>query len=86
MSQILRVRLYYLFKINNIIICVNFSNPSVKVLMTTGCSKYYSNGLDLKRLAAMTSKEFVEFTKNTQRLHQRLLVFSRPTIAVVNGV
>ena len=63
-----------------------YSNSAVKVLITTGRDKYYSNGLDLEKLSLMSGDQLLEFVEKNQLLHQRLLTFSRPTIAAINGI
>ncbi|XP_074646302.1 uncharacterized protein LOC141902467 [Tubulanus polymorphus] len=59
-------------------------NEQVKVLLTTGKGKFYSNGLDLAWCAANQNK-LDEFQRKLTELTRRLLTFHLPTIAVLNG-
>ena len=54
-------------------------------LVTTGAGKFYSNGLDLEWIGSDDCKNRPGFIADVQRLLARLLTFSRPTVAAVNG-
>lgn len=57
---------------------------SVKILVTTGVGKFYSNGLDLDYLKAHES-EREQFSNDLVELFWRLMYFPLPTVAAING-
>lgn len=57
---------------------------SVKILVTTGVGKFYSNGLDLDYLKAHES-EREQFLNDLVELFWRLMYFPLPTVAAING-
>jgi enoyl-CoA hydratase/carnithine racemase len=54
-------------------------------VVTTGTGKFYSNGLDLDWIGSDDCTNRPAFIRDVQRLFVRLLTFSRPTVAAVNG-
>jgi enoyl-CoA hydratase/carnithine racemase len=54
-------------------------------LVTTGEGKFYSNGLDLAWLGGEGRAEIGPFLAAVHRLFARVLAFSRPTVAALNG-
>lgn len=61
------------------------SYEAATCLVTIGDGKFYSNGLDLERMAAMSYLELASFTSDVQRLLARLLTFPLVTVAALNG-
>lgn len=60
------------------------SRANARGLITVGAGKFYSNGLDLDWL--MTNSERAEwYVERVQKLLARILTFSLPTAAAVNG-
>uniref|UniRef100_K1Q4Y7 Fatty acid oxidation complex subunit alpha n=1 Tax=Magallana gigas TaxID=29159 RepID=K1Q4Y7_MAGGI len=57
---------------------------SVKILVTTGVGKFYSNGIDLDYLKAHES-EREQFSNDLVELFWRLMYFPLPTVAAING-
>ena len=72
-----------------IIILLYFcSNPDVKVLITTGENKFYSNGIDLEwRANAVKENPMMQthFADAMRSLNQRILTFPAITVAAING-
>jgi enoyl-CoA hydratase/carnithine racemase len=60
---------------------LEFSYPPGVVVTTSSISKFYSNGLDLEH--ASTTKGF--WANSLFTLFKRLLTYSMPTIALING-
>jgi enoyl-CoA hydratase/carnithine racemase len=54
-------------------------------LVTTGCGRFYSNGLDLERIASLDGPAVVAFLADLDRLFARLLTFPVATVAAING-
>ena len=68
---------------------IYFRNENVKVLITTGDGKFYSNGIDLEWLTktAGTNPESTEsFVAEFRKLMQRILIFPAITVAALNGM
>lgn len=61
------------------------SYEAATCLVTIGDGKFYSNGLDLERMAAMSYLELASFASDVQRLLARLLTFPLVTVAALNG-
>lgn len=57
---------------------------SAKGLITVGAGKFYSNGLDLEWLMA-NGERLDWYVGQVQELFNRVLTFSLPTVAAVNG-
>lgn len=57
---------------------------SVKILVTTGVGKFYSNGIDLDYLKAHES-EREQFLNDLVELFWRLMYFPLPTVTAING-
>ena len=53
-------------------------------LVTTGAGKFYSNGLDLAWMGT-DGIDAIAFVRTVHKLLARVLCFSRPTVAAVNG-
>lgn len=60
------------------------SDPAVRVVVVTGTGKFWSNGMDLKYIAAHPAKAD-ELQESVERLLGRILAFPLPTIAAING-
>jgi enoyl-CoA hydratase/carnithine racemase len=54
-------------------------------LVTTGCGRFYSNGLDIERLLGLEGPEIAAFLADLDRLFARLLTFPTATVAAING-
>ncbi|GFN89148.1 leucine rich repeat protein [Plakobranchus ocellatus] len=59
--------------------------PSCKALITTGASKFYSNGLDVDWMSTQSAHTVVDFFRNFQDFLLRMLLFPLPTLAMING-
>ncbi len=55
------------------------------VLVTTAEGKFYSNGFNLGWMGSIAREEARTFLNDTQAFWARLLVFSVPTVAALNG-
>ena len=60
------------------------ADPELTALVTTGSTKAYSTGFDLERLLGL-GDEAGAFLAEANRLLARLVTFSRPTVAALNG-
>ena len=60
------------------------AESSAKGLVTVGSGKFYSNGLDLEWLTANADR-LDWYVDRIQQLFARVLTFSLPTVAAVNG-
>lgn len=56
-----------------------------KVLVTTGSSKHYSNGLDVPFMASAEMDEIAAYVKRIEEVVSRIMLFPAPTVAAVNG-
>ena len=54
-------------------------------LVTMGEGKFYSLGLDLTALGALSAMEMQQFAYDLQKLLLRLLTFPLVTVAAING-
>jgi len=60
----------------------------IKAVITTGCDKFYSNGLDLEWLAIIATNvpDYIDtFFQKWHKLQERILTFPLLTIAAING-
>ncbi|KAK3603394.1 hypothetical protein CHS0354_009376 [Potamilus streckersoni] len=62
-----------------------FSKPDIKILITIGSGKFFSNGIDLEWLATQSTDEVQKYIDALNSLMLRLMVYPIPTVAVVNG-
>lgn len=62
-------------------------NSDIKVLITTGNTKFYSNGLDLEELSEIGTDpvRLMQFDKDIRSVNRRILAFPGVTIAAMNG-
>ncbi len=60
-------------------------DPEVKVLIFTGKGRAFSTGADLKESPKRTKKEYREYLEKLQEVSLRIIDFSKPTIAAING-
>ncbi|XP_072046874.1 uncharacterized protein [Amphiura filiformis] len=60
-------------------------NVNAKALVITGTGKFFSNGIDLVWLAKQDEDTTREFFQAWKRLDDKLVTFSLPTIAAING-
>ena len=60
------------------------SNDGPSGLVTTGCGKFFSNGLDLDWLVAQPDAR-IEYVDRVHRLLSRILTLPLPTVAAING-
>lgn len=63
-----------------------YRDSNVKVLVTTGHGKFYSNGIDLWKVAGYSKEDLATFVTKIQLIYQTLLTFPKPTIAALNGM
>ncbi|KAK3603393.1 hypothetical protein CHS0354_009376 [Potamilus streckersoni] len=61
------------------------SKPDIKILITIGSGKFFSNGIDLEWLATQSTDEVQKYIDALNSLMLRLMVYPIPTVAVVNG-
>jgi len=64
------------------------SKPNVRAIVTTGRSKFYCNGLDLKWMSDINSDapEYLpKFLSRWYKLQHRILTCPVPTVAAING-
>jgi enoyl-CoA hydratase/carnithine racemase len=66
--------------------CIYPSNDDIKVVVTIGEGKFYSNGLDLDGMARYTAEDFRQLASNVKKLTERILTFPMVTIAAINGM
>ena len=60
-------------------------NQNIKFLITVGTDKFYSNGLDLERLASSGAEYITKFVRLFNQLLTRILTFPLVTVAAMNG-
>jgi enoyl-CoA hydratase/carnithine racemase len=60
------------------------ADSELQALVTVGAAKCYSNGYDLEHVLALGDGA-AAFLDSSRRLLGRLLTFSRPTVAAING-
>ena len=63
-----------------------FRNENVKVLITTGDGKFYSNGIDLEWITKAKPESTKSFVGGFRKLMQRILIFPAITVAALNGM
>ena len=70
-----------------VLCCMPFSNDKVKALITTGSTKFYSNGLDLEELSKIgnNSVKLLQFDEDMRSMFKKILTFPAVTIAALNG-
>lgn len=54
-------------------------------LVLTGAEKFFSNGLNVEAIMAMTSDEMIQFRRAMGQITGRLLLLPVPTVAAING-
>src|SRR5512144_990919 len=64
---------------------VEASSGPAALVTTGGAEKFYSNGLDLAWLAGDGQSEGAAFVSDVIRFLGRLMAFTVPTVAAVNG-
>jgi enoyl-CoA hydratase/carnithine racemase len=60
-------------------------SEGAKALVTTGATKFYSNGLDLDWAMAHARDRFPEYIAAVMAIYERVLRLPCPTVAAING-
>ena len=79
--SLLQQRLHAVFRLHWS--CNSYEDATA--LVTMGEGKFYSLGLDLPVLAALSLAEMHQFSDDLQKLFLRLLTFPLVTVAAING-
>jgi enoyl-CoA hydratase/carnithine racemase len=75
----------FLNALNEALDTVEASTGAAALVTTGGAEKFYSNGLDLAWLASDGQSDGAAFVRDVIRFLGRLMAFSMPTVAAVNG-
>jgi len=75
----------FLTALNEALDTVEASDGPAALVTTGGTEKFYSNGLDLAWLAGDGQREGAAFVGDVMRFLGRLMAFTVPTVAAVNG-
>ena len=60
-------------------------DPDIKAVIITGTGRAFSTGADLKDSKDRTPAQYRDYLSNLQEISRKILRFSKPTIAAVNG-
>ena len=80
-----RLNRTFIEAMNQALDTVEKSSGPAALVTTGGDEKFYSNGLDLAWLAGDGEKERPQFVKSVLKFLGRLMAFSMPTVAAING-
>src|SRR6186997_444527 len=75
----------FLTALNEALDTVEASDGPAALVTTGGTEKFYSNGLDLAWLAGDGQREGAAFVGDVMRFLGRLMAFTVPTVAAMNG-
>jgi enoyl-CoA hydratase/carnithine racemase len=75
----------FLDALNQALDAVEASSGPAALVTTGGTEKFYSNGLDLAWIAGDGQSEGGAFVGDVMRFFGRLMAFSVPTVAAING-
>jgi enoyl-CoA hydratase/carnithine racemase len=80
-----RLNSTFIDAMNQALDAVEKSSGPAALVTTGGEEKFYSNGLDLTWLVGVGDKEREQFVKSVLKLLGRIMAFSIPTVAAING-
>jgi len=61
------------------------AEKAVRAVVITGTDKYFSNGLDLMKLAQLGREELSAFVLEFARMYKRVGTYPKPVVAAING-
>lgn len=79
-----RFNLEFIAHLNNALDEIEHASD-IDALVTVGCGKFFSNGLDIGFLMGSNQNKVSNFMKGYSKLMARFLTFPMPTAAAING-